>query len=87
MEKRHEILEKIEKSGMRLIDEKQSTSEEVKEIDLSFSALPKRCHELIEKYPEKEDLFLNYIKKQEKETDIIENKVTCSTLVIRKGKG
>ena len=52
--------------------------------DYIFDNLKQRCNELIYKYPDKEKLFENYIKKQQIENDVLENKVICSTMVIKK---
>jgi predicted DNA-binding protein YlxM (UPF0122 family) len=49
-----------------------------------FDNLKQRCQELIEKYPNKQKLFLDYIRKQEIENDVLENKVIGTTLVIKK---
>ncbi|OHD56231.1 MAG: methyltransferase type 12 [Spirochaetes bacterium GWF1_51_8] len=87
MMKRKEVKAQIERAGMRLIDEIGITGEELKESEeLMESGLRKRCTELIERYPDKRNLFLNYIKKQEEESFILKTKVTCSTLVIKKLK-
>ena len=60
-----------------------SDSEDIKNSDDQiFENLKKRCQELIEKYPDKRTLFLNYIQKQEIENDVLENKVTGATMVI-----
>ena len=37
---------------------------------------------MIERYPENKKLFEDYIKEQEKENEILENKIICSTMVI-----
>ena len=52
--------------------------------DQIFGNLKKRCHELIDQFPDKQALFLNYIKNQEIENDVLENKVITTTMVIRK---
>ena len=43
-----------------------------------------RCNQLINNYPEKENLFRKFIEKQEKEYSNLESEITCSTLAIRK---
>lgn len=84
-EKRSSILKQITEAGMKLIDEVIINDDEIKSADDHiFKNLKKRCHELIEKYPEKSTLFLEYIKKQEKENEILETKVICSTMLIGK---
>lgn len=83
MEKRSSILKQITQAGMKLRDEIIVTDDEIKSTDdLIFQKVKKRCQELIEKYPEKSTLFLEYIKKQEEENEILETKVICSTMLI-----
>jgi 2-polyprenyl-3-methyl-5-hydroxy-6-metoxy-1,4-benzoquinol methylase len=85
IQKRKNILYQIEKSGMRLIDEVIIKPEEIKTSnDLIFEKIKMRCGELIEKYPDKSSLFLNYIKRQEEENNTLETKIVCSTMVIKK---
>ncbi|MDY6931647.1 MAG: hypothetical protein SVJ22_07025 [Halobacteriota archaeon] len=70
---------------MKLLEEYIIKSEDIKESDeFIFNKLEKRCTELINKYPDKRELFENYIKKQEEENDILENKVVCTTMVIKR---
>ena len=52
-----------------------------------FENLKRRCFELIEQNPGKERLFLDYIKQQEIENEVLENRVTGTTMVIRKRQG
>jgi SAM-dependent methyltransferase len=79
------LLEQIRESGMRLVDEvimdKDYINEEAERI---FSKLHARCMELIDKYPDKRHLFENYIKKQEEENDVLENKIICSVMAVGK---
>ena len=85
MQKKGIILKQIKDSGMQFIDEIIIKEEEIKDSDdYIFENLKKRCNELIEKHPDKSRLFENYIKKQEEENDVLETKVVCSTMVIRK---
>ena len=76
---------RIRRGGMQLIDEFIINKVDIKDSDeYIFDNLRKRCYELIDKHPEKRQLFDNYIKKQEEENDVLENKVVCSTMVIKK---
>jgi hypothetical protein len=78
----HEL---IRESGMRLVDEVIMDKDSInKENERIFSKLHTRCMELINKYPDKRHLFENYIKKQEEENDVLENKIICSVMVIGK---
>jgi len=85
IQKKESILKQITEAGMDFIDETVITRKEIIESDgYIFEKLKNRCNELIEKYPDKSKLFENYIKKQQKENDILATKVICSTMAIRK---
>ena len=81
--KQYIILRQIKNSGMQIIDETIIKNDTIKNSDeYTFQKLKNRCLELMEKHPDKRNLFENYIKKQEEENDVLENKVVCSTMVI-----
>jgi SAM-dependent methyltransferase len=83
--KKTDILQQIRQAGMALVDEELFDRDDIKNSDeFIFGHLKKRCEELIEKYPAKQDLFLGYIKTQETENDVLENKITGSIIVIQK---
>ncbi|NWF88413.1 MAG: methyltransferase domain-containing protein [Ignavibacteriaceae bacterium] len=83
--KQDEIHRQIEAAGMKLIDEAIIEKNEIKSADDQiFSNLKKRCLELMDMHPEKHHLFEAYIKKQEEENDVLENKIICSTMVIKR---
>ena len=85
MYKKTEILKQIEKAGMQLVENDIMDKEYIKDSDeYIFENIKRRCNELIEQMPDKQSLFLNYIKKQEIENDILENKVIGTTMVIKK---
>lgn len=83
--KQETIHQQIKAAGMQLVDEEIITKESIRNSDdYIFNNIEKRCLELINKYPDKQHLFQNYIQRQEEENDILANKVVCSTMVIRK---
>lgn len=85
MFKKSDIGQQIEKAGMKLVENDiMDRADIVDSDDYIFDNLKKRCHELIEKYQNKRNLFLDYIRKQEFENDVLENKVIGTTLVIKK---
>jgi len=87
MFKKSEILLQIEKAGMELVENDIMDRDDIVDTDdFIFDFLKKRCQELIEKYPNKQKLFLDYILKQEIENDVLENKVVGTTLVIKKNR-
>lgn len=85
MYKRSDILQQLEKAGMQLVENDIMDRVGIKDSDdYIFYKLKKRCYELIEKFPDKQTLFLNYINKQVVENDVLENKVIGTTMVIKK---
>ncbi len=80
-----EVARQIAKAGMRLVDEEVIG---VDDMQMSNEAihqpLVRRCRELMEKYPEKKQLFEGYIRKQEEEIDVLENRIVCSTMVVKR---
>lgn len=85
MYKKSEILQQIEKAEMKLVENAVVNRSDIKETDdFIFNNLKRRCNELIEKFPAKKTLFLDFVKKQEVENDVLENKVINTTMVIKK---
>lgn len=85
MFKKSDIVQQIEKAGMELVENDVMDRDDIVDSDdYIFENLKMRCNELIEKYPNKRNLFLDYIRKQEFENDVLENKVIGTTLVIKK---
>lgn len=83
--KKDEILRQISKAGMRLHDEVIFNMDENENQDrYILDRLTQRCLELIEIHPDKRKLFESYIRKQEYETGLLETKIICSTMVIKR---
>lgn len=83
IQNRKSILQQINKAGMYLVDENLPLQENIKDSnDVIFENIKQRCLELINKYPAKKGLFMNYIQKQMDENDVLENKIICSTMLI-----
>ncbi len=83
--KKSTILSQIEMAGMKLVEDDRMDREDIKDSDdFIFEKLKKRCLELAEKYPVKQQLFLEYIKNQEIENDVLENHIIGTTLLIRR---
>lgn len=79
------ILQQIDRAGMVFAESDIMKSEHIKESDdYIFENLKKRCYELVERHPDKKNLFLDYINKQEYENDLLENKIIGTTMVIKK---
>jgi len=82
--KKNEMMQQIDRAGMKLVENHILAREIIKDSDdYIFDKLNKRCNELIEKYPDKQKLFLDYIEKQKLENDVLENKVIATTMVIK----
>ncbi len=85
IQKRSAVFRQIDAAGMTLAEEIIIEKEDMKDSeDFIFQNLEKRCFELMEKYPEKKELFANYIRKQIEEIDVLQNKAVCSTMVIKR---
>jgi hypothetical protein len=70
---------------MKLIDEVIFDKDYIKgSDDIIYESLKKRCLELIEQFPEKAALFKDYMKRQEEENAVLEDKIVCAVMVIRR---
>jgi cyclopropane fatty-acyl-phospholipid synthase-like methyltransferase len=86
IQKKGELIGQIRSSGMQLVDEEIIAGEALKQgNDFILTHLEKRCGELILRHPDKRRIFEDYLGKQKEETDVLENKMVCSTMVIRHG--
>ncbi len=84
-EQKSVILKQASDARMELIDEIIINKNEIKESDEHiYRNIKRRCQDLIEKHPGKRELFIDYIRKQEEENEILETKLVCSTMVFRK---
>lgn len=81
-----EFLSQIESAGMELIDMALALENEevIDNYDNEYDLLTKRCLELSEKYPDKAEIFLNYIKIQEEEYENLKSHIIGGTMVIRR---
>lgn len=85
VQKKDEVLKQISEAGMQLTDEVIFNRNENQDRVI-LDRLTDRCNELIKMHPEKRALFENYIRNQERETELLEAKITCSTMVIMRDK-
>jgi precorrin-6B methylase 2 len=80
----NEIQGQIEQAGMTMIENCPVPHTKVVDSDdFIFESIKQRCHELMEKHPEKEQLFLDYIRKQEFETEVNATKAVCTVMVLK----
>ncbi|HHT49600.1 MAG TPA: class I SAM-dependent methyltransferase [Firmicutes bacterium] len=84
---REEWLLILEKMKVRLIAEKIVEEDELIDLNREQQGLiRKRANELMKKYPEKANLFGDYIRSQQAECDLLENDVIGVTMLIQKMK-
>ncbi len=82
------ILQHIAQAGMELVEDHRFHRDQIQDSDdYIYHNLKNRCEELIQKHPDKAQLFRNYLKKQEVEIDVLLNKVVATTMVIRRKPG
>ncbi|SFU33417.1 Methyltransferase domain-containing protein [Porphyromonadaceae bacterium KHP3R9] len=73
------------RAGMVLVDEVVFGGESaMKKYDEEYFTLERRCLELIGRYPEKQNLFAGYIRKQQLEYDKMRSEIVCSTMVFKR---
>ncbi len=83
--KKSDILQQISDAGMILVDEEIVESCTYKDADdFILGSINKRRLELINVYPTKANLFLNYIANEERETQMLRTDLICSTMAIRR---
>lgn len=84
--KRGELLSQLQQAGVALIDEIELNEPEemCDEYDKEFCYIQQRCKELMEKHPDKTQLFEDYIKNQRREYNIMETSVVCWLALIKK---
>jgi len=79
------ILQQIDAAEMQLIDEEVMDRDAVQDSDeWIFSRIQQRCSELADAYPEKKYLFEDYIRKQAEENEVLEKRIVCSVMVIKR---
>jgi len=77
------VIEQICKAGMELADEYIINVNQIRASNAAiFSAVKKRCAELIQKHPAESLLFENFVKKQTEENDLLENRIVSSAMLI-----
>jgi cyclopropane fatty-acyl-phospholipid synthase-like methyltransferase len=83
--KRAAMLAQITHAGMTLVDEYTISPEEIQTSDAAiFASIEKRCQELRQQYPAQRHLFENYLAQQQAENDVLETKIICVTMVLKK---
>ena len=84
VQKRIDVTRQIRDSGMMVVDEVFVSREEIEGTEKGiFSKISRRCLELAEKYPDKMELFMDYVESQKEEGALLGNEIICSTMVLR----
>lgn len=85
--KKKDIVKQIKLAGMKLLEVDVFDKNYIKKSEkFMLKKIENRCTQLIKKYPDKKQLFVNYITKQKEESEILQNKVICANLVFQKNK-
>ncbi|TVQ69863.1 MAG: class I SAM-dependent methyltransferase [Balneolaceae bacterium] len=85
IQRKNEIDRQIVRAGMKLVDKEVIGTDDMQASNKAIhQPLIRRCRELMEKHPEQHHLFEGYIRKQEEEIDILENRIVCSTMVVKR---
>jgi len=82
---RKQWLKFFDENGLKLIAEKSANENEMimtNKANMDF--IIQRSEELISKYPEKEDIFRDYIERQQEECEILESEVIAVTFLLQK---
>jgi SAM-dependent methyltransferase len=83
--KRSDMLGQITSSGFRILEEEIILDKDLKTMNAGiFSKLEKRCLELAGRYPGRETLFTDYIRKQAEENEVFGSRIICSTMKLGK---
>jgi len=79
------LLDMIGKANFELVDEIVFGKEEMEDTDaIVFESLKRRCLELAEIRPERKNLFLDYIRAQEEENEVLETKIVCAVFALKR---
>ena len=83
--KEKEIMQQFSNSEFKIIEAHMIDNNYMTESDADiYNKIKHRSHELIQKFPQKKQLFEDYLENQRLENDILENKVVCVTWVLQK---
>jgi cyclopropane fatty-acyl-phospholipid synthase-like methyltransferase len=79
-----EFYQQITDAGFSILHEEIFPKDKLKKTDaMIFSPIEKRIGELVVRYPDKKDLFLDYLRSQEYENDMLENSLITGTWLLQ----
>jgi SAM-dependent methyltransferase len=82
---KRELLEQMDKSDLMIVDQIFWATDTISAINKKNNFhINKRIEELKKAYPEKTEIFDQYMSNQELECKMIENEMICSTWILRK---
>ncbi|MFW6326849.1 MAG: SAM-dependent methyltransferase [Bacteroidota bacterium] len=79
-----ELKRQIADASMHIIDEVVVNDTVTVNYDTEYNNLSNRCMELSITYPDKAEIFINYLNQQKNEYDNMKNRITCSTMVVKR---
>lgn len=84
--KRGELLQQVSRAGMVMAEEVQVVMDQgiAGNHQREYEHILKRSQELVERFPEKAGMFLNYVKNQREEYESFQSDIICSTMVFKK---
>lgn len=82
---RDDLFAQIEAAGLQVVREYRDPEVcEVDEFTQQLAWITRRCEELMARFPEKRDLFAEYIAVQSAEYEALETELVCSTLILQR---
>lgn len=80
-----ELIGQLTGHGDRILQEITTAPEEIKQENAAnTAAIRRRAERLMQKFPEKKELFFAYIAEQEQQSLFIEKELTCATWLLQK---
>jgi len=80
----HYWMELFNETGLELVETASGHNEGDLDSETGMAAITKRAKELIEKHPDKKELFEGYVRNQQDEYDDIDDSLVCVTWMLRK---
>jgi len=83
--KRSELVQTMASAGFKILEEHNFSAEHLKNAENGMQSLIiRRCQELIEQYPDKADLFRQYISAQAEEWREMQDEIVCVTFLLQR---
>jgi len=80
-----EMMRQIQEAGFICVDQQTMDSSFIRESNQKiYQAIEKRAIELMGQYPDKQDLFEEYLEAQARENQVLENMMICVTYLLKR---